>query len=139
MDDTSQPFTFEQFTTAVMASGEANTDIQWVIARTKSGEQPTWLGGFGDRAGKHPVWVASVDQAVTYHHEGAEAARMRCTALPDHTDVLYAVCRLKTNDDAGSHDDRGKSISSFEDRMLDSVRRLNASEELRREVAKRIS
>lgn len=136
MDDAPRPFTFEQFTTAVMASENVHTGRRWILARTRSGEQPTWLGGF---AGNHPVWVASVDEAATYHHDGAEAARLRCTALPDHTDVLYGVCRFKTNDDTGSHDNEAKPMSSFEAGMLDSVRRLNASEELRREIAKRIS
>ena len=112
------------------------SDAQWFLARTRSGEQQTWLAGFDENG---PVWVASVDKAVASDREEAEAARLRCTDLPDHDDVLYAVCHLKTDDDTKSHDDRRKPISSFESGMLDAVRSLNASEELRRQIAKRIS
>ena len=111
-------------------------DAQWFLARTRSGEQQTWLAGFDE---SDPVWVASVDEAVAYNREGAETARLRCTDLPDYNDVLYAVCHLKTDDDTSSHDDRGKRTSSFEGGMLDAVRSLNASEELRQQIAKRIS
>lgn len=68
-------------------------DERWVLARTRSGEQLAWLSGFDEN---DPVWVAGMDKATTYPREGAEAARLRCTDLPDHGDVLYAVCRLKT-------------------------------------------
>ncbi|MEG3170611.1 hypothetical protein U1708_00130 [Sphingomonas sp. ZB1N12] len=111
-------------------------DAQWVLARTRSGEQQAWLAGFDE---SDPVWVASVDKAAAYDREGVEAARLRCTDLPDYNDVLYAVCHLKTDDDTSSHDDRGKRTSSFEGGMLDAVRSLNASEELRQQIAKRIS
>lgn len=70
-------------------------DAQWVLARTRSDEQHAWLAGFD---GNSPVWVASVDNAVIYQREGAEAARLRCTNQPDHDDVLYAVCHLKADD-----------------------------------------
>ena len=70
-------------------------DAQWVLSRIRSGEQQTWLVGFDENS---PVWVANIDKAVTYHREGAEAARLRCTDLPDHNDVLYAVCHLKTDE-----------------------------------------
>jgi len=72
-------------------------DEQWVLARTRSGEQEAWLARFDD---DNPVWVESVDKAATYHREGAEAARLRCTDLPDHDDVLYAVCHLKAGETA---------------------------------------
>ena len=111
-------------------------DAQWFFARTRSGEQQTWLAGFDE---SDPIWVANVSEAAAYDRDGAEAARLRCTDLPDHDDVLYAVCHLKTDDDTKSHDDRRKPISSFESGMLDAVRSLNASEELRRQIAKRIS
>lgn len=70
-------------------------DTQWVLARTRSGEQETWLAGFDHDS---PVWVQSVDKAMTYHREGVEAARLRCTELPDHDDILYAVCHLKADE-----------------------------------------
>jgi protein involved in temperature-dependent protein secretion len=111
-------------------------DAQWVLARTRSGEQQAWLAGFGE---SNPVWVASIDEALAYDREGAEAARLRCTDLPDHNDVLYAVCHLKTDDDANSYDDRVKPISNFENGMLDAVRSLNTCEELRQQIAKLIS
>ncbi len=111
-------------------------DAQWVLARTRSGEQNTWLAGFDKSA---PVWVASVDEAAAYDREGAEAARLRCTDLPDHDDILYAVCHLKTDDDTSSHGYQVKPMSSFEAGMLNTIRRLNDSEELRQQVAKRIS
>jgi hypothetical protein len=66
-------------------------DGKWVLARTRLGEQQAWLAGFDE---SDPIWVASVDEAVTYNREGAEAARLRCTDLPDYDDVLYAVCCL---------------------------------------------
>lgn len=102
MDDTTQPFTVEHFTASMLESGRLHTEMYWVVARTRSGEQPTWLGGFGDRAGKHPVWIASVGEAVTYDREGAEAARLRCTDLPDHEDVLYALCHLRADADTST-------------------------------------
>ena len=111
-------------------------DAQWVLARTRSGEQQAWLAGFDE---SDPVWVASVDKAAAYDREGVEAARLRCTDLPDYNDVLYAVCHLKTDDDTSSHDDRVEPMSDFEGGMLDAIRRLNASEELRQQIAKRIS
>ena len=112
------------------------SDAQWFLARTRSGEQQMWLAGF-DESG--PVWVASVDKAVASDREEAEAARLRCTDLPDHDDVLYAVCHLKTDDDTGRHDDQTKPVSNFIDGMLDSIRELNNNEELRQQIAKRIS
>ena len=111
-------------------------DAQWVLARTRLGEQQAWLAGF-DESG--PVWVASIDKAMTSDREGTEAARLRCTDLPDHNDVLYAVCHVKTDDDTSSHDNQVKPMSSFEASMVDTIRELNASEELRRQVAKSIS
>jgi len=71
-------------------------DEKWVLARTRSGEQQAWLAGFNE---SDPVWVTSVDEAVPYDRGGAEAARLRCTALPDHDDVIYAVCHFKAKDD----------------------------------------
>jgi len=111
-------------------------DAQWFLARTRSGEQQAWLAGFDE---SHPIWVASVGEAAAYDRAGAEAARLRCTDLVDHDDVLYAVCHLKTEDDMSNHNDRVRPISNFEGGMLDAVRRLNASEELRQQIAKRIS
>jgi len=88
-------------------------DAQWVLARTRSGEQLAWLAGF---EGNSPVWVASVDNAVIYQREGAEAARLRCTDLPDHDDVLYAVCHLKADEtaphSAGQQPPKGLSPST---------------------------
>lgn len=111
-------------------------DAQWVLARTRSGEQQAWLAGFDE---SDPVWVASIDEAETYNREGAEAARLRCIDLPDDDDVLYAVCHLKADDDTSIHDNRVKPMSSFEAGMLDTIRRLNTSDELRQQIAKHIS
>jgi len=111
-------------------------DAQWFLARTKPGEQQAWLTGFDKGT---PVWAASIDKAVAYDREGAEAARLRCTDLPDDDDVLYAVCHLKTDDGTGSHNDKAKPMSTFEAGMLDAVRELNNNKELRQQVAKRIS
>jgi len=111
-------------------------DARWVLARTRSGEEQAWLAGFDE---SHPIWVAGIGEAAPYDRAGAEAARLRCTDLPDDNDVLYAICGLKTDNDMNSHDNRGRPMSNFEDGMLDTVRRLNASEELREQVSKRIS
>lgn len=139
MNDAPKPFNSEQFVADLMTTREVRTDVQWIVARIKAGKVPTWLGGFGDREGKYPVWLASAGEALAYTREEAEAARLRCTDLPDSDDVLYAVCHRNTDNAPDGHDGEIKPLSAFEDRMLDSVRRLNTSEELRREVAKRIS
>lgn len=68
-------------------------DAQCVVARTQSGEQEAWLTGFDDQS---LVWVERIDDAMAYHRDGAEAARLRCANLPDHDDVLYAACCLKS-------------------------------------------
>jgi hypothetical protein len=112
----------------------AMDDAQWFLARTKSGEQQAWLAGF-DKSG--PVWVANVDEAVAYDREGAETARLRCTDLPDHDDVLYAVCHLKTGD--ANRNDPVKTVSDFTADMLDSARELSSNEDHRQQIAKRIS
>lgn len=95
MDDAPRPVTVEQFTAAMLESGRLHTGEGWVLARTRSGEQVVWLAGFDEAS---PVWVGSTDKAVAYDREGAEAARLRCTDLPDHNDVLYAVCHLKADE-----------------------------------------
>lgn len=93
MDDTPAPIaTIDQFTAAMLESARLHTDDRWAVARTRSGEQPTWLAGFdADRA----VWVPKVEEAAIYDRESAEGARLRCTGLPDLNDALYAVCHLK--------------------------------------------
>jgi len=111
-------------------------NAQWVLARTRSGEQHAWLAGFDE---SNPVWVASVNEALAYDREGAEAARLRCTELPDYDDVLYAVCHLKTDDNTNSNDDRVKPVSNFEVGMLNAVRGFSTSEDLRNRIGKRIS
>jgi len=111
-------------------------DAQWFLARTKSGERPAWLAGFYE---SYPVWVVNVDEAMAYDREGAEAARLRCTNLPDDDDVLYAVCHLKIEGDTSRHANQVSAMSDFEGGMLNAVRRLNGSEELRQQIAKRIS
>ena len=84
--------TVEQFTAAMLESAHLHTDDCWAIARTRSGDQPTWLTGFdGDR----PMWVPTIEDAAIYDRGDAEAARLRCTGLPDLDDTLYAVCHLK--------------------------------------------
>lgn len=96
MDDTPAPITtFEQFTAAMLESARFHPNDRWIVARTRSGERPTWLAGFEvDRA----MWVPDAGEAAIYDHEGAEGARLRCSDLPDRGDVLYAVCRLKDGD-----------------------------------------
>lgn len=110
------------------------SDAQWFLARTRSGEEQAWLAGFGESG---PVWVASVDKAVASDREGAEAARLRCTDLPDHDDVLYAVCHLKTGD--ANCNSPAKTVSDFTADMLDSARELSSNEDRRQQIAKRIS
>ena len=139
MNDALRPFNSEQFVADLMATAEVRTDVRWIIARIKSGEVPTWLGGFGDRAGKYPVWLATVGEALAYTRKEAEVARLQCTDLPDGDDVLYAVCHRNTDTAPDGHNGEIKPASAFEDRMLDSFRRLNANEVLRREITKRIS
>ena len=96
MDDTPTPIvTSKQFTAAMLESARLHTDDRWALARTRSGEQPTWLAGFD---ADQPVWVLKSDEAAIYDHAGVEDARARCTALPDLDDVLYAVCHLKNDD-----------------------------------------
>lgn len=92
MDDTPAPITtIEQFTTAMLESARVHTDDRWAVARTRSGEKPTWLAGFdGDR----PMWVPKIEDAAIYDRGGAEEARLRCTGLSDLDDTLYAVCHL---------------------------------------------
>ncbi|MEG8055355.1 hypothetical protein QP185_22475 [Sphingomonas aerolata] len=69
MDDAPRPVTVEQFTEAMLESGRLHTDIGWVLARTRTGEQPTWLTGFDE---DRPVWTASIDEAAVYDRDGAE-------------------------------------------------------------------
>jgi len=109
-------------------------DGYWVLARTRSGEQQAWLAGFAE---SNPVWVANINEAVAYDREAAETARLRCTDLPDHDDVLYAVCHLKT--DAANCTGPVKTVSDFTADMLDSARELSSNEDHRQQIAKRIS
>ena len=96
MNDTPAPIaSFKQFTAAMLESARLHTDDRWAVARTRSGEQPTWLAGFD---ADQPVWVPKVDEAAIYDREGAEGARLCCTGLPDLDDVLYAVCHLQDDD-----------------------------------------
>lgn len=70
-------------------------DDRWTLARTRAGERPTWLAGFG---ADQPVWVPKSDGAAIYDHVGVEKERLRCSSLPDLDNVLYAVWHLKGDD-----------------------------------------
>lgn len=94
-------------------------DAQWVIARIGSGTQQIWLAGF-DKS--NSIWVASVNEAVAYDREGAEAVSLQCINLSGPDKVLYALCRLMA-DDKSSSDGQVKPMSSFESGMLDAVQK----------------
>lgn len=116
-------------------------DAQWVLARSRSGEQQAWLAGF-DKS--DPVWVASVDKAVAYDREGAEAARLRCTDLPDHDDVLYAVCHLEAGETAPPSAERqpakglSASTEAWLQSALDAGNRADRDSKFAEEVGKRV-
>jgi hypothetical protein len=141
MNDASRPVTVEQFTAAMLESGRLHTDMGWVLARTRSGEQIVWLAGFDDAS---PVWVESADKAVAYHREGAEAARRRCTDLPDHDDVLYAVCHLKAGETAPPSAGRqppkrlSPSTEAWSQSALDAGNRADRDPKFAEEVGKRL-
>lgn len=84
--------TIEQFTTTMLESARLHTDDRWAVARTRSGEQPTWLAGFD---GNRPMWVPKIEDAAIYDRGGVEGAILGCTGLPDLDDTLYAACHLK--------------------------------------------
>lgn len=141
MDDAPRPVTVEQFTAAMPESDRLHTDMGWVLARTRSGEQVVWLAGFDEA---RPVWVESANKAVAYHREGAEAARLRCTGLPDHDDVLYAVCHLKADEtlppSAGRQTPKRLSLSTeaWSQSALDAGNRADRDPEFAKEVGKRL-
>ena len=116
-------------------------DAQWVLSRIRSGEQQAWLAGFDENS---PVWVASIDKAVTYHREGAETARLRCTDLPDHDDVLYAVCHLAADETAHPSAERqppkglSPSTEAWLQSALDAGTRADRDPKFAEEVGKRV-
>ncbi|EXX79535.1 hypothetical protein RirG_004620 [Rhizophagus irregularis DAOM 197198w] len=118
-----------------------NTMNDWVLARTRSGEQQAWLAGFDE---SDPVWVASADEAVAYDREGAEAARLRCTDLPDHDDVLYAVCHLAAGETAPLSASRqppkglSPSTEAWLQSALDAGNRADRDPKFAEEVGKRV-
>jgi hypothetical protein len=112
----------------------AMDDAQWALARARSGEPQTWLAGFDENS---PVWVESVDEALTCHREGAEAARLRCTALPDHDDVLYAVCHLKA-DGKAPRQRLSPSTEAWSQSALDAGNRADHDPKFAEEVGKRL-
>jgi hypothetical protein len=135
MDDAPQLLTVKQFTAAMLESSRHHTDMGWVVARTRLSEELAWLAGFDENK---PVWTAIMDKAAIYDRDGAELARRWCTETPDHSDIFYAVCRLK-DAETDNHGHRAKRVSDFEAGMLNAVRELNSNEELRQQIAKRIS
>lgn len=116
-------------------------DVQWVLARTRSGEQQAWLAGFDE---SNPVWVPSINEAAAYDREGAEAARLLCTDLPDHDDVLYAVCHLKTAKTAHPSAERqppkglSPSTEAWLQSALDAGNRADRDPKFAEEVGKRV-
>ena len=116
-------------------------DAQWFLARTRSGEQQVWLAGFDENG---PIWVASVGEAVSYDREGAEAARMRCSDLPDHDDVLYAVCHLEAGETAPPSAERQRpkglspSTEAWLQSALDAGNRADRDPKFAEEVGKRV-
>jgi len=116
-------------------------DAKWVLARARPGEQEAWLAGFDDGS---PVWVADIDKAVTYDREGAEAARLRCTDLPDHNDVLYAVCHLKVEEVAPPSNEEpppkrlSPSTEAWSQSALDAGNRADRDPKFAKDVGKRL-
>ncbi|MEG8055364.1 hypothetical protein QP185_22520 [Sphingomonas aerolata] len=141
MDDAPRPVTVEQFTEAMLESGRLHTDIGWVLARTRTGEQPTWLTGFDE---DRPVWTASIDEAAVYDRDGAELKRRRCTDAPDYDDVLYAVCHLKADEmappSAGQHTPKrlSPSTEAWSQSALDAGNRADRDPKFAEEVGKRV-
>jgi len=141
MDDAPRPVTVEQFTAAMLESGRLHTDMGWVVARTRSGEQPTWLTGFDE---DNPVWAASMNEAAVYDRDGAELKRRRCTDAPDYDDVLYALCNLKTAETAHSSAGRQtpKSLSpsteAWSQSALDAGNRADRDPKFAEHIGKRL-
>jgi len=141
MDDAPQPVTVEQFTAAMLESGRLHTDMGWVLARARPGEQPTWLTGFDE---DNPVWAESMDEAAVYDRDGAELKRRRCTDAPDYDDVLYAVCQLKDAETAPSSAERqppkrlSPSTEAWSQSALDAGNRADRDPKFAEEVGKHL-
>lgn len=116
-------------------------DGYWVLGRTRAGDQQAWLAGFDE---SNPAWVPSIDEAAAYDREGAEAARLRCTDLPDHDDVLYAVCHLKGDDTVSRSLERqtskrlSQSTEAWSQSALDAGNRADRDPKFAKQVGKRL-